>query len=407
MVSMALLDQTQQQQQQVSAPPGSFPALPQLVDLQLIRCNFSSSAALQQLVSSAVLTALDLQLVSSNDRPYSKAAADLAAPAPELEAALRACTGLRCLILQYWRGYLSMPPSSLAAVSTLRHLQQLDVDLPSTGSAVPPVLPHFPTSLTGLWLNNITCDFRVLPQQVRELRDLVVLRLMHLFFEPHVLTSLSKLRSLDLDRCISVPDTADQDTPLAAVLAAVGTLTQLTQLMVTTKLVGRDEMRQLQAPSHAFAALTEASQLRVLQFQVLSTSHGSMPGFARVLRHMFPPGRQLRQLHSLALGVGYTEDVAYNSSIEWEVPPADLVAVVNSCPRLYFLRLVGVLQPGDICPLLRFRTVRDLCLGGRVLDVHAAAVVAQMTQLTRLNLDFTRRTHGFGARGFAHLVAFT
>lgn len=145
----------------------------------------------------------------------------------------------------------------------------------------------------------------------------------------------------------------------------------------------------------------------MLQFQVLSTKDGALPGFVDVLRHMCPPGCQLPQLGTFVLGVTYTKDSAYNSSIEWNVLPADLAAVANSCPGLHFLRLVGVLQPGDARPLLQFSTVQELWLGGQVLDADAAAVVAKMTQLTVLNLDFTRNSHGFGARGFAHLVALT
>lgn len=145
----------------------------------------------------------------------------------------------------------------------------------------------------------------------------------------------------------------------------------------------------------------------MLQFEVLSTRDGALPGFADTLRHMFPPGRQLQQLRTLILGVCYTGDIAYNSSIEWNVPAADLAAVADSCPGLRTLRLVGVLQPGDARPLLRFSRVQELWLGGQVLDAGAAAVLAQTTQLTSLHLVFTRSTHGFGARGFAHLVALT
>jgi hypothetical protein len=90
--------QQQQQQQQDLAAPGSCPALPQLVDLRCRLCNFSR-AAFQQLASSAGLTALDVQLVRCEDSPQPAAAAGMAPPSTEFEAALRACRGLRSLTL--------------------------------------------------------------------------------------------------------------------------------------------------------------------------------------------------------------------------------------------------------------------------------------------------------------------
>jgi hypothetical protein len=157
--------------QQASAAV-STQALPQLVDLKLMFCKFTSPASFQQLASATGLTALELQHVWWDDSPQPPAAASTGSPPSALAAVLQACSGVRKLRLLYWqRDSVVMPLSSLAVLSGLQQLEDFAVYMPKTADVTP--LPDLSTKLTRLNLRVPSGSLAVLNlSRLQQLQDL-------------------------------------------------------------------------------------------------------------------------------------------------------------------------------------------------------------------------------------------
>jgi hypothetical protein len=176
---------------------------------------------------------------------------------------------------------------------------------------------------------------------------------------------------------------------VSALLAVVGELKLLHELklVVDFRDDGDEQDVEVEAvPSAAFAALTASSQLRVLHVELSHDTEVALPG-PDVLRHMFPAGRRLGQLHTLVLG-----SVQYCTS-QWRVPLAALARIAASCPAVQTLSLVDVFEEGRqrrLLPLLDLTMLSSLRVGGAAWNDSAAGVVAQLTQLTSLEWVLTQ-----------------
>ena len=216
-------------------------------------------------------------------------------------------------------------------------------------------------------------------------------------FRPQDLAGLTNLQRLVVSfeeaciavRCLLFAAHATL-TPFEVLLSSIGHLTQLQvlSLMMHKDRAGWPALPRL--PSSAFAALTASSQLQELRVKLLNDpgamGEGIMPG-SDVLQHIFPPGRRLEQLHSLALGSDYCDDN------QWGLPVEELQRVAASCPALHTLdigHLLATPPVADFTPLLQFTGCQRLCVGVHEFNDQAAPIVAQLTQLTCLKWDCSR-----------------
>jgi hypothetical protein len=286
---------------------------------------------------------------------------------------------------------LNVPSDSLFVISGLQQLQQLSVLLP--GEAAAP-LSDLPSGLTRPVLTPTNPPgwsqgtFRLLQQDPSQVR---VLELSSVMVHVSALSSMRQLQKLIIDRCVLLPGgpcvllpgAAPLSSRVSALLAVVGELTLLHEL----KLDLYFEQSEVEAvPSVAFSALTASSQLRVLHVELSHDTEVALPG-PDVLQHMFPAGRLLGQLHTLVLG---PPDFC---PLHWCLSLADLALIAASCPALQTLSLVDVFElasEDSLRPLLDLTMLSSLRVGGAAWDDSAAGVVAQLTQLTSLEWVLTQ-----------------
>lgn len=157
-------------------------------------------------------------------------------------------------------------------------------------------------------------------------------------------------------------------------LAAVRGMRQLQHLSLVSQL---DAMMLGTAQPRDCAALTAASQLTYLNVFCFD----ALPLPATAVQHMFPSGKQLPQLQQLLIAC-YNED---DDSVG-PVTTAELRGIISACPALCGLDIGCVLtEDVDVSVLLQLpATCRSLKVGGKPFGDNAAGVIAQLTQLTRL-----------------------
>jgi hypothetical protein len=99
------------------------------------------------------------------------------------------------------------------------------------------------------------------------------------------------------------------------------------------------------------------------------------------LQQMFPPGGNFPQLRTLILS--WTK--AHYSHVGPFITGAELAGMLSACPRLHSLDIIGALESGGICSLLKLpQTCRELCVGGAAFGDNAVATVKELTQLPSL-----------------------
>jgi hypothetical protein len=166
-------------------------------------------------------------------------------------------------------------------------------------------------------------------------------------------------------------------------LEAVRSMHQLQHLTVTADVSPLDLAHE---QGHHLAALTALT--RLTHFEIVSMQYPPLP--ATAIQHMFPPGVQFPQLQELLLYVGSYHAICcmheHDSGVVGHVTTAELRSIISACPALRRLQLMRVLAADvDVSVLLQLPVAcRSLAVGGRVFDDHAAAVIAQLTQLTYL-----------------------
>jgi hypothetical protein len=217
------------------------------------------------------------------------------------------------------------------------------------------------------------------------------------------LGSMPHLQELVLYKCHT-------EAPAASAAAAIGQLSALKVLKVLQWRPANGYGSLFDgAPLNAFSALTASSQLQRLHVNCIG-EHGyrsSVPDSA--VAHMFPPGRLLQHLVFLQICPDkpkyhrrHRDDTSDNG-----LSNKDLQCMASSCPALQSLHLKGSLKAGQaLDALLQLSECRSLSIGGSDDEWSnaAAAVVAQMTQLTHLSCFCSK---GFNGLGLQLLTALT
>jgi hypothetical protein len=422
-INLQLTPAVQPQLQGTGASSSNMVILPNLVELKLVACCVGSVAELLQLVRASGLTSLHLDNVSwaaasREHENHTEACSATFAILPELEqcsslVALHLDLSDRCINKE---DLATAGPSPLTSISQLQHLHYLDVSfpyrtpynfMPSVPSAIthlklgypstkeqePMVLQQIPQldHLQSLHIKNIgVFDIGTLVNMTQ----LLCLRLEKVAVDAAVLGRMPHLQELVLQDCTT-------ETPAASALAAIGQLTQLRVLEVVHFNKANNYASLLHdAPISAMSALTASSQLQRLHVNCMKYSSGSAVPDGAIL-HMFWPGH-LQQLVYLRMGPekALVEDRCRGSgTCTGIVHEEDLECIVSCCPSLQSLHLMYSLKAGDVIEaLLQLRQCHSLSLGGAAheFDNKAAAVIAQMTQLTHLSCVCNRGINSMG-----------
>jgi hypothetical protein len=415
---------------QTGAPSSSnidvVAALPNLVDLHLEECSVSSKADLLQLVGAAGLSSLHLENVSW--RAGSQEGMDRLVLPMAVVPILGRCSSLVTLHLHfYWDSLDMTAPHSFkkfVSISRLQHLKDLALVLPSDAPA--DFLPSVPINLTYLGLKSfhrlgLSHQHQpVVLQQIPQLQHLQSLRIDSLCgFDPASLVSMTQLLRLHLEgvsvqtiqlarmphlQQLVLEDCSTAESAASA-LAALGHLSQLQvlKLLHWVKFERGEPSLLHAAPVAGLSALTASTKLQQLHVNCRAM-HGrcgsAFPDGA--VAHMFPSGRVLEQLVVLHLGPEKAF-IGFDGFLSGE----DLDCIAAACPRLQSLHIKGSLKAGKPTDaLLQLKECHTLSVGGvaHAFDDRAAAVVAQMTQLTHLSWCCSR---GFTSMGLQLMTALT
>jgi hypothetical protein len=428
----------------------STAVLPKLVDLRLVSCSLASTDTMQKLFSTAApqLTKLHIeQLQRPGDALFYSAvkAVHLGGltgqhgarttsftAQQELSSALQRCNNLVTLHL------LKQPlmresedaqstPTPLSCISSLQKLQELVLFWPH--AALPPLPPSL-THLGLLWSRDSPHggwhldlglprlpplqNLRVLKLESRQMADadlcsMTQVQSLHLKRYPinaATLASMTQLQELVLHNCsnrtgvmmraeMRMHAAAQSRTAAAAapILLAIGQLGKL-QVLEVVELSDSEQGQPLVTAFSAFTASSQLQRLRVDSYNCSALPRGAF-------KHMFPQGRQLKQLVSLDLADSNCDFLPSS----WRLAGKDLHRIAASCTGLQSLSIQGLLKPGaDTSLLLLLTECRSLSVGGRAFDNHAAGVVSQMAQLTSLNWWCAQ---GFDSLGVQKLTALT
>lgn len=205
------------------------------------------------------------------------------------------------------------------------------------------------------------------------------------------MSGLTQLEVLRLENCNLLPQ--DPEPPpdslsgryhCAGTAALLSVLPKLSRLQsIIFKLPVFDVMTQ---PLQHYSALTASSFLSTLRVSPVEAQ--ALPTCA--VQHMFPAGKTFADLKELCLGALInTPPVDLHGVYNvfgnlWEY---DVEYIVAACPGLTQLGLICSFNERADLPVLRKLppTVVDLSLGGGVCRDKAAALVAELTQLTSLD----------------------
>lgn len=252
----------------------------------------------------------------------------------------------------------------------------------------PQLLASLPSTLTQLFL----ADFRFPPDlpTMTRLSCLQKLELYNTRFEPGSMSMLNgtgQLQEFTMEY-FDVPGDLEDDLDeeewsllTAALLSAVGQMQGLKRLSVT-----RGGLLCKDLPAHSFTALTAASELECLEWELA----GALPRGA--LQHMFPEGKQLPHLHTLSLAEHWATHRRARS-----LTAADLSSIIAACPALERSSITCALRPGEQhgllmlparCTHLSIGDIGDIDdidnIDGMAMDDSTVSVVAQLTQLRSL-----------------------
>lgn len=226
---------------------------------------------------------------------------------------------------------------------------------------------------------------------VPQLNNLQELQLYPCTFSPQDMADLTQLVSLRLDYCNLLPRDPDDVEPgsgydcagTIALMSALLKLHELQSIVLNLPTLDTYVGRTLGVAQHC-SALTTSPCLTSLR-----TNPGyevrPLPIFA--VQHMFPRGKT-SPLKELELGSLVSNDLSLLNSASGLCPfvDDDLDNIVAACTGLTTLSLVSSIYGHFELPALRKlpSTTVELSLGGKVCRDKAAALVAELTQLTSL-----------------------
>lgn len=377
------------------------PLLPQLKQLELKDVKLFHADDLQRLASNPGLTKLLVFPGRAKDSYWQDSAAWCRLVQP--------LTALKVLELLSFRVHYDIAPH----VAAMHQLQDLHLSIGGGGACGPSSFANLPSTLTAITFT----DYRgfgeaTLPAQLPQLSRLQHLDLYLCRIPPTLLRSMpAQLTHLELTSCHLLPCGLDRVVQPEGVLALLGTLQRLTQLRVLQ--LARLSIKPGNISVQQFSALTASTHLTRLFLQP-AYPYPLVPRGA--LQHMFPAGRQLPHLKWLHLsGPREHEDeedaYGYDSDDDDDAPPSphsisgqDLARIVSSCPSLDSLCIANdIVEPGaDLSPLKLASGLRLLSIGGDAFTDATAPLIAQLTQLTRLQWS---HTPGLTQQGVGHLTA--
>lgn len=351
---------------------------------------------LKQVSQSTGLTSLSVNnMVVSNSTTTSKGAPG-ALLSTALHSVLAQLPGLSQLLLLNISPQVQhrSRPHALAPISAMQCLQRLSLD-GTCCSDISTVLSGLPVSLTCLQLTDMdVCPDVSEMRATTRLTNLQRLELHNLMLDGLKLASWQKLTYLSLsavdlacridsDSGYDLEHDAD-DLEVQALLKAMGRLKRLEHLRLESI-----ELLQQAVHLRQFSALTASSNLTALH---LKGPDDVLPVPRGAVKHMFSPKVSLPNLRILQLVVNHG-----TSGQDWCplgdrrpycVDSNDVVRVVQCCPRLQDLTMVGVLRKscdlGNVQQLAG--SLRKLEFSGSAVCDSAACVLGALTNLTSLHL---------------------
>lgn len=199
---------------------------------------------------------------------------------------------------------------------------------------------------------------------------------MHL--PPSILSSASQLRSCYLQGVV---------TSAGQLLTAVGCMTALQSLCLLQLYADPGHALDMASlPAQHFSALTESSALTKLIVVVEKDCKMVLPRGA--IQHMFPPGKVMQHLQHVHLGHADEMPDGHHdvTAAEWCIAKDDLNRIIRAAPCLSSLDVRHALQPGSLRALLQLpASCQYLNIAGSACGNAAAAVLCQLTQLTHLS----------------------
>lgn len=176
-------------------------------------------------------------------------------------------------------------------------------------------------------------------------------------------------------------------------LSLLGRMTQLQHLKLA--MMQLDRVTAVQQLS----ALTSSPQLTSLAV----LGRYGMPITPHSLQHILPQGRQLMQLRVLKLQLEGTDGTSQQQCLDSD----NIQHIAESCPCLAELSLKGVVSVGaSLEPLVQHlqQSLKSLSVAGPAFDDTAAATVARLQQLQRLEWSDSHKLSNAGCLQLAALV---
>lgn len=205
------------------------------------------------------------------------------------------------------------------------------------------------------------------------------LKLSSCSMSPGILARTPQLQSLQLYNCTLLPrgpNSWSQPEGVAALLTALPALACLQDLQLLYL-----KLDSARPPFNAFSALTASSQLTSLQVE--GYCRPALPQGA--LPHCLPDNKQLPQLRKLILGQDQDDAPLGRAYMEGE----ELTRIFRCLPNLEELGVTCSIRPDCHYTVLTTlldlpRSCSSLDVGGDAFGNGAAAVVAQITELTNI-----------------------
>lgn len=366
--------------------------LPRLQQLHLEYCNLHSADCLAQLVSgSSALTSLVVEGYPFADHSCGQ---QLRFSEPLYGLLAQQLSQLVELRLPY----LSFSLPVLERLKGMQTLHDLACDV-SDVVASDGWSAHLPSSLTRLRLGAGHTHEHAIPLSPQLQHLASSLRELHLLdvpVEPEQLAGMTGLNVLCLRSCMLQPaHDVTSAVGTAALLAALQQMTQLRHLQLADLNLDTET-----GPIGQWSALTASRQLRFLEVEYCMWD--ALPEGAA--QHIFPPGRQLLQLHTLHLtGLGSTfEDHTW-------LDGADVGRLISACPRLEDLCLANALcEDADVSVLLQLpQCCSSLTIAGAAFNDAAVRVIVELTSLKELCWRDSPALSDVGLQQLSALTALT
>jgi len=357
--------------------------LPSLKELCLFDCSVADQHALGQLASSTALTKLILNGVSYNGG-LEGVTRGLEARAGGVPTLLE---GAPQLVVLHMRN-MPLTDTVLWHIAALTRLQDLELVVPEDIAAPCEALEGLPSSLTRLSVMDNRGPFHPskhtspsLPGRMQHLQGLLHMEVKYGTVLPGLLASFPRLQHLHLEDCQLLPRDAEDVYCCAGTWALLDVLPSMTQLQHLH--LALPQLDIVAPPPERFAALTASSQLTHL---AVFPEFG-VPLPKKAVQHMFPAGRVMPQLQSLAIGADHNYDNLPEDCCC--MADEDLASIFRCCPALHILNIREAMEPNswlsESPALLQLpQSCVELEVGGLAFDNVAAVWVAQLTQLTSL-----------------------